>query len=310
MFSAREPNMSSDPYLHIPGVEALTAKADDGITIAYERLGKGERCLVLCNGLGGRLYSWKPLVDHFRERFRILTWDYRGLFSSGLPPSRRLLSVPHHALDARAVLDQEGIEKAVLIGWSMGVQVALEGATLYPERISQLVLINGTHGHALETGFQPIFRLPWVARLVHRVIDEVRDRPDLIDLISRVAMWRWNVDGIGALLARIWKNPSLVHAYRQYLTDIFSDQNFRNYLGLFQELDAHSVLHHLRDIPTQTLLISGRLDFLTPAYQSFEMARRLRNVEHLHLPFGSHFVLLEYPKLLVDHIERFIESGA
>lgn len=301
--------MSSDPNLHIPGVQSLTAKSDDGLTIAYEKLGRGTRWLVLANGLGGRLYSWKPLVDHFRDRFRILTWDYRGLFSSQHPNSRRHLSVPHHALDARAVMDEEGIEKAVFIGWSMGVQVCLEAATLFPERISELVLINGTHGHALETAFQPVLRLPWVARLLHRVIDAVRDRPQMIEWISRNAMSRWNVDGIGGFLAWLWNNPALVPAYRQYLTDIFSGQNFRNYLGLFQELDAHSVLHHLRDIPHRTLLISGRLDILTPAYQSHEMARRLPDVEHLQLPFGSHFVLLEYPSLLVEHIERFIERG-
>lgn len=302
--------MECDPYLYIPDVERLVAKSDDGVKIAYERLGEGERTLVLANGLGGRLYSWKPLVDHFRDRFRILTWDYRGLFNSECPPVRRHMSVPNHARDIRAILDQEGIDRATFVGWSMGVQVALEVATLYPERVSELVLINGTHGHALETAFQPVLRVPWVARLLHRIIDETVGRPNLVKLVSRLAMSRVNVEVIGGLLARIWQNPALVPAYRQYLTDIFADQNFCNYLGLFQELDAHSVLHHLRHLPQRTLLISGRLDLMTPAYQSFEMARRLKDCEHLHLPFGSHFVLLEYPQLIVEHIERFLVHAA
>jgi 3-oxoadipate enol-lactonase len=301
--------MQCDPYLYIPDVERLTAKSDDGVKIAYERLGDGDRVLVLANGLGGRLYTWKPLVDHFRHGCRLLTWDYRGLFNSECPSARRLMSVPDHARDIRAILDQEGVEQATFVGWSMGVQVCLEVTTLYPERVGELVLINGTHGHALETAFQPLLRVPWVARLLHRVIDEVRDRPQWTQRISDLAMMRWNVELIAGLLARVYQNPSLVPAYRQYLTDIFSGNNFCNYLGLFQELDAHSVLHHLRDIGQRTLLISGRLDFLTPAYQSFEMARRLPNVEHLHLPFGSHFVLLEYPGLVVEHIRRFVEGG-
>jgi 3-oxoadipate enol-lactonase len=300
----------TDPYLYIADVERLIAKADDGTSIAYERLGQGDRCLVLANGLGGRLYSWKPVVDRFRDQYKIVTWDYRGLFNSGLPENRRHMTVPHHAQDLRAVMDQEGIDRAVVLGWSMGVQVALETAALYSDRVSELVLINGTHGHALETAFQPILRVPWVARLLHKVIDGLRDRPNLVGQISRLAMTRMNVEGIGGLLARIWQNPALVPAYRQYLTDIFADHNFCNYLGLFQELDGHSVLHHLRHIPQRTLLISGRLDVMTPSYQSYEMARRLPHCEHLHLPFGSHFVLLEYPKLLVEHIARFIEERA
>ena len=75
-----------------------------------------------------------------------------------------------------------------------------------------------------------------------------------------------------------------------------SGGSFGAYLRMFQELDAHSVYHHLREIPHPTLLISGSLDPLTPAYQSREMLRKMPNARQVRFPLGTHFVLLEYPQ--------------
>jgi len=61
----------------------------------------------------------------------------------------------------------------------------------------------------------------------------------------------------------------------QYISDLFGfgKQHTYNYLQLFQELDAHSVYHLLPDIKQPTLIVTGMLDILTPAYQSYEMYR-------------------------------------
>jgi pimeloyl-ACP methyl ester carboxylesterase len=66
----------------------------------------------------------------------------------------------------------------------------------------------------------------------------------------------------------------LVRFLDEYIGDINSSpQHTANYIRLFQELDAHSLYHLLRRIDQPTLIVSGLLDILTPAYQSFELAR-------------------------------------
>lgn len=287
-----------------------TVRSVDGVEIFYEVLGTetpGAPAVVLANGLGGGLYSWEALVERLAPRRRLITWDYRGLFRSSGIERRKDLAIEKHAHDVRAILDAERISKATIAGWSMGVQVALEVATAFPDRVARLVLLNGTHGHTLSTGFQPLFPLPGLAKLFHAMIEAACRHDRVVDAVTRVARSRWNVEGVSALYARLWKNPRIVDLYRQYVADVFGP-SFKNYLRLFQELDAHSAYHHLPEIDQPTLVVSGGLDPLTPAYQSREMVRRMPNAVALHFRFGTHFVLLEYPDEVVGAVERFLDK--
>lgn len=281
-------------------------RARDGTTVAYETLGRGPETIVLANGLGGRLYAWEPILDRFAARYRIVTWDYRGLFDSRTAGSLRL-SIRDHAEDLEAILDAERIRKAVLVGWSMGVQVILEFAHLFPARADRLVLINGTYGQVFSTSFQPIVHLAGLEWALHELIEYFKGHPKgrqwLISLLGN----RRGVEWVGSALATLRKNPRIPDALRQYTHDVLGP-DFKNFLHLFQELDSHSAYHHLPDLALPTLLISGGLDVLTPALQSRVMARRLPRAEHFHFPWGTHFVLLEYPREVSDRIERFLDA--
>lgn len=161
--------------------------AKDGTGIAYEVLGAGDKTIVLANGLGGRLYAWMPAIEAFWRTHRIVTWDYRGLFASDSPASQRKLSVANHVEDALAILDAEGVERAVFVGWSMGVQVSLDVAATFPERVAGLVLINGTYGHVLSTGFQPLVSIPFLPKRLHAILDWLQDRPEIAHKLARVS---------------------------------------------------------------------------------------------------------------------------
>ena len=276
-------------------------------TISYQKLGKGPRTMMLASGLGGRLYIWEPLLERFADSWTLITWDYRGLFESDAPQRIRRLAVNNHAEDACRIMDEENIASAVFVGWSMGVQVSLEFASLYPERVDKLVLLNGTHGHALSTGFQPLFRVPWLQNFLHDAIDFLQQHGGIQKGLAALGKSRLNCDLFGGLYAKLRGEPRIRDIYRQYMEDIFAT-DFGNYLRLFQELDAHSVYHLLRDIPHETLIISGLLDYLTPAYQSREMHRRMPNAQHLCLPAGTHFVLAEYPDRVAEEVAAFCKT--
>lgn len=289
-------------------VRKRRAKARDGVPVSYDVLGRGDRAVVLANGLGGRLYAWAPLVQSLERNFTVITWDYRGLFESGRPARTPNMEVHDHAEDVIAILDAEKIRTAALVGWSMGVQVGLELASRRPERVDRLVLINGTYGHALSTGFQMLFRIPGLDRLNHRIIRYLLRSPREVERLARLVRGNLRTFAwVGRRVGRI--SPLMERALEQYSEDVLGT-DFNNYLRLFQELDAHSVYHHLPEIPHPTLILSGGLDFLTPAYQSQEMARLLPNARHIFLPWASHFLLLEYPEKAVPPILSFLEEGA
>lgn len=283
-------------------------RSADGTGLAYQVVGRGtQRTILLANGLGGRLYAWEPLVERLWPDYRLITWDYRGLFESESPNRHNDLRIPHHASDARDILAAEGIERAVFIGWSMGVLVSLEAAALNPEQSIGMVLLNGIHGHVFETGFQPIFRLPLVPKAIRASIEAMIDRPSSALHASRLARLT-EVPTVAMFLATAGlRAPKLRPMLRQYFSDVLGD-SFENYLRLFQELDAHSVYHLLRDIQTPALVIAGALDPLAPAYQSKEIAKRMPNAELLVLRRASHFALLEQSKVVLQRIENFLDS--
>lgn len=291
--------------------EKQTVSAD-GTRVAYEVLGSGERAIVLANGLGGRLYAWLPAVDALVDRYRIITWDYRGLFESDIPTDRRRLGVPYHADDLAAVLDAEGVEEAHLLGWSMGVQVCLEFALRAPRRVRSLTLINGTYGQALSTAFQPLFRVPLPHTTVHAIIEGMMSHPGAMDAIGKA--WRGQTEAAFWLRKRLLgrKRSVLLRGIRQYVRDVFGT-HFETYLGLFQQIDAHSVYHLLPEVKAPTLVVSGGFDFLTPPYQSRHIARRIPGAKHLSIRLGTHFVLLEHPervvRAIVEHLERIDGIG-
>lgn len=287
--------------------ERLTAA--DGTGIAYEVLGRGDKTIVLANGLGGRLYAWEPAIEAFWSTHRIITWDYRGLFASDSPKSKRKLAVTHHVDDIISILDEEEISRAVFVGWSMGVQVSLDVAASCPERVAGLVLINGTHGHVLSTGFQPVVSVPFLPKRLHQLLDWLQDNPDVAHQIARVARLSELPTWAFMRLMAGRRARDLTPLLSRYVDDVLGP-SFPNYLRLFQELDAHSTYHLLREIEAPALVISGFFDILTPPYQSKEIADRMPNAEYIRLWRSSHFSMLERPEIVIPAMQRFLEQKA
>lgn len=288
-------------------IHQQTLTTRDDVELYYEVVGEGDATMILANGLGARLYSWGPILRGFKDKFQFVTWDYRGLFESGAEEKIRRLSIMEHAEDLNEILDAVGADSAVVTGWSMGVQVGLEFASLYPEKVDGLVLLNGSFGHIFHSGFQPLFSLPYSHSILHTIIEWSREREDLL-----AALGGWiqrNMDKIVNLQLAVSPGSSnhaeMRRAMKQYIADIFGT-DLQNYLRLFQELDAHSVYHKLPKIESPALIFSGGLDVLTPTYDSRKMARRLPESRHRLLWLANHFAILEYPEKVVDEMEDFL----
>jgi len=117
----------------------------DGAQIAYETRGDGPPVL-LCQGLGYARWGWEPVAERLAEDFLVASFDNRGIGESDVTPGP--YTVAQLAADAVAVLDDAGLERAHVVGASLGGMVAQQVAIGHPERVEKLVLLCTTPGGA------------------------------------------------------------------------------------------------------------------------------------------------------------------
>lgn len=102
--------------------------------------GEGSPALLCLHGLVDTLEIWDRVAAPLAERGHVVRYDQRGHGQSTAPPGR--YAREDLAADAVAVLDAHGIERAVLIGHSMGGIVSMATALAHPGRVAGLVLIG------------------------------------------------------------------------------------------------------------------------------------------------------------------------
>jgi pimeloyl-ACP methyl ester carboxylesterase len=122
------------PYLH----------ADDGVRLYYEEAGTGAP-VVFVHEFAGDHRSWEPQVRYFSRRYRCIAFNARGW-----PPSERACD------DIRSVLDGLDIDKAHIVGLSMGGFATLHFGLTYPSRAHSLLVAGA--GYGSEPGEREKFR--------------------------------------------------------------------------------------------------------------------------------------------------------
>ena len=118
--------------------------------------------VVLCNGLGVSPWTW-PALLHADCGVRVVSWNHRGTGGSARPEDPRRVGVEEFVEDALSVMDHFGVDRAVLMGWSMGVNTAFELALRHPERVTGIFAVAGVPGDTFATMLGP-FRLPHARR--------------------------------------------------------------------------------------------------------------------------------------------------
>ena len=113
------------------------------VRIAWERHGRGAP-LLLIHGLGYARWGWEPVLPGLAERFDVVLFDNRGIGESDAPPGP--YTAAEMADDAIQALDEAGVDRAHVVGTSLGGMVAQELALGYPDRVDRLVLACTTPG--------------------------------------------------------------------------------------------------------------------------------------------------------------------
>jgi pimeloyl-ACP methyl ester carboxylesterase len=120
---------------------------DDGIKLYYEETGKGIP-VVFIHEFAGDFRSYEPQVRHFSKYYRCITYNARGYPPSDVPKDGERYSQERARDDVRSVLDGLAIDKAHIVGLSMGGFAALHFGFTYPERCRSLVIAGCGYGAA------------------------------------------------------------------------------------------------------------------------------------------------------------------
>src|SRR5690349_23662861 len=116
-----------------------TLTTDDSVKLYFEDTGSGTP-IVFVHEFAGDHRSWEPQVRHFSRRYRCIAYNARGYPPSDVPAHVERYSQARARDDIRAVMDALGIERAHVVGNSMGGFATLHFGMAYPDRALSLVI--------------------------------------------------------------------------------------------------------------------------------------------------------------------------
>lgn len=131
------------------------ATTSDGVRLFYETVGQGSP-IVFVHEFGGNHWSWEPQVSYFSRRHRCIVYSARGYPPSDVPENVDQYSQARAADDVVDVMKAAGIERAHVVGLSMGAFACLHAALRHPERILSAVVAGA--GYGSEKDQQEYFR--------------------------------------------------------------------------------------------------------------------------------------------------------
>ena len=259
-------------------------RTSDGIRLRYDVVGRRDaEPLLLIQGLGADSRGWILQRLAFVRRYRVITFDNRGVGRSDKPMGP--YDLERMALDAVEVLDAAGAESAHVMGASMGGIIAQILAVRYPERVRSLVLACTACRHQ-----------GWRRWLLEQWAEEAQQhgmkawaKQNLRWIVGPRSLRRFS-PAFNALSGVFVSAP--VHAFVAQVRAI---------------LDAdESLRDEVPDWAPPTLVICGSQDILTPQSDSEELAELIPGAELVVIRGASHGFMIEAGPALNRAVGEFL----
>ena len=288
--------------------------SDDGTRLrawTNDTAGRSEvPTVLLCNGLGVSPWTW-PALLHPDCGVRVVSWNHRGTGGSARPVDPTRCGIEEFVEDALSVMDHFGIDKAVLLGWSMGVNTAFELALRHPERVSGIFAVAGVPGDTFATMLGPL-RLPHgvarnmtvalsrLLRLTGRAISPISTR---IPIGSRT---------IAVLTHSGFMLPVPDPALAARAVGEFLSTPVEWFFHLALRSSEHARVS-LSRVKVPVMFVAATYDVLAGARDMRSAYDRLEDATYVELR-GSHFIQMEQPEavheLLVDFLTDVADASA
>lgn len=271
--------------------------ATDGTRLAAwrNRTSAGPPVLV-CNGMGVPPEAWPRLLDPDCE-FSVAGWNHRGCLGSGRPADTSRIDIEDHVADAVSLLDHLGWDRAVIVAWSLGVNVSFELAARHPERVAGLLSVAGVPGGTFDTLFAPQFvPRPLRKPLGVGVAKMGRAMGGHLNQLARAVPK-------GRPFAEILRHTGFMMPFARteditpWMESMLS-QDFNWYFELALALARHEEIDP-SFVECPVTIVAGAVDMLTSQQDVLRYAERITHAEVHTLP-GSHCLPLEFPDRIAE----------
>lgn len=270
----------------------------NGININYKVEGEGEP-LILVMGFTGTGQAWFFQTRAFKKYYKVVTFDNRGVGKTDKPSEPYTMKTM--ADDTIGLMDHLGIDKAHILGASMGGLIAQEVAINYPERVGKLILAVTFTG--LPSNAERVGEVAEIASEVLKawgIPQDFRDEDvtslDAVGLLSRIITLAFN--------RRLYR-MILVPMAKPYARWVGS----KNIMGQMKAFVDSSTLDRLHTIQAPTLVMPGTEDKLLPPRSSDLIASRIPNAKLVKVEGGSHAFLVEMRGSFNKEVLDFLKDG-
>lgn len=284
-------------------------KTDDNEQIFYVKnfttIDPKKPILVMNYGLVCSNHHWKFQTDYFDKRgFQILIHDYRGHFQSTGAHDVQKITFQQMAKDIAGLCHFLGIEKAHMLGHSMGVNICLQLAKDFPQLVESMVLISGTFINVKDVMFDTNL-MEFIAPMAHLGLEKY---PKIFNKI-------WTSSGSNPIVRELIRisgfnrhkvSSEFVEIYLNRVGQLGPDLFFQ----LFNEMTRQNITGNLESMKMPALVIGGHKDGVIPNHVQRSLANLLPNADTYFLKDGSHVPQADYPAMVNERIELFINQNA
>ncbi|MTV50454.1 alpha/beta fold hydrolase [Heliobacillus mobilis] len=275
-----------------------------GVQLYYEVHGSETApAMIFTHGAGWDHRQWEPQVDVFSRNFRVIVWDvrYHGQSVAADGP----IDAETFSRDLILLLDHLAIEKAILVGCSMGGHISLRTAALYPERVQALVLM----GTPVTSAFNWFNRLqiPFRQRSMQKFVMEVVDMSlqffsfFFYGLTMRIS----SMQSLAKMHAKALSmyNPSL----QDYFYGVTSVHSKERWMQIFNAVSRMEALAELTKVQCSTLVIEGDGEWMMRRQHRY-ICECIPGTVHKVINHAGHATNLDNPVEVNQYLAEFIAA--
>jgi len=268
----------------------------EDIRTRYWAVGDGEKCVVLIHALGGFIEHWECNIAALSKNQRVYAPDLVGFGRSETQDVP--YSIPYLADFVQRFMHVQGIDRATLIGESMGGGIALRFALRYPQQVEKLVLASFVGVGKEAALILRMLTLPVVGELLtlpNRKMSEITVRQ----------LFHNQKEVPESLIKKAYEIYSLPGIQRCYLRTLRATMN----LGGVRSEVYRPILDHLGEIQAPTLVIWGAQDKILPVAHAHTAVNRLPNARLHIFDQCKHIPNIEHAEAFNTLVNDFLTDG-
>lgn len=269
----------------------------DSIKIGYIQYGDENlpNLVFIHGGPGDNSSSFRSMGKQLSSNFRVTLFDSRGCGLSSLNVSPEKLTIPDYVNDIKELLDHLNISQAIVLGHSFGGAIAIEFASVYPNRIQQLVLSNPliSGRWAQNNRFEESYKLAMKENDTSKINTYKKYASG-----DSISIW----DEAKMLDARLmWYNPDSIDSVFNYdyeslgYTQEGFEAGFDILISYYETgfFPNYSVFSKLNQLKVKTSIISASNDLIVSESNLQRACEEITNCQLYKVEKSGHFPFLE-----------------